>query len=204
MAAQMTRELAAFRERAMLALYEAGAAANVEADCEAALSILTRGAFDLLGDRGAHERPGALKDGERQFFVAGIFLVEPGEAGHRLVAQHGFPPEQPRLHIDLDVAHAGWVYRHRSPLILANTDEDKGFKQILKTARMGSAMYGPMLHEGRMLGQFIMAAQARNTFGQPDLDVLLVFAQLATAIYAAKAGDAFLARAMEDEPGRSN
>ena len=191
-AEQGGRDLATFRERAVQALYEAGKAANAEPAAEAALAILTRGAFDLLGDRRAHERAGALKPGERQFFVSGVFLVEPRETGHRLVAQHGFPPEQHRLHIPLDIAHPGWVYRNRVPLILANTDDDPNFAQILKTARMGSALYGPMLYEGRMLGQFIMAAQARHTFGHPDLEVLLAFAQLAAALHVAKDGDAFL------------
>jgi len=192
------RDLAAFRELAVAQLYRAGREALAETEVEAALRHLTRGIFDLLGDRRAQERPGALKAGERQFFVSGIFLVEPQETGHRLVAENGFPPEQHRLHIPIDIAHPGWVWKNRSPLILANTDDDRGFAQILKTARMGSALYGPMLWRGRMLGQLIMAAQARHTFRQDDLDVLLGFAQLATAVLMAMDGSAFAHRAVRE------
>ena len=36
-------------------------------------------------------------------------------------------------------------------------------KQYLKTSRMGSSIYAPLLWKGRFVGQLIMASQARNT-----------------------------------------
>jgi len=187
------RDLHAFLARAVQSLGEAGQAAAAEADAEAALRQLTLACFELLGDREAHLRDGALKDDERQFFVAGVFLVTPAADGHILVAEHGFPAEQHRLSFPIDTAHPGWVYQHRKPLILANTDDHAEFKQILKTARMGSALYAPLLWRDEMLGQMVMAAQARNTFSAIDLDVLLAFAQLATAHYLLHDGPALLA-----------
>ena len=145
------------------------------------------------GDRQAHHRAGALKPGEQQFFVTGVFLVTPTADSHLLVAERGFPPEQHRLRIPIDTGHPGLVYRRQRPLILANTDEHTDFKQILRTARMGSAMFAPMCWRGQMAGQLIMAAQARHTFEPADLDdVLMAFASLAAALYAAHNGAAWL------------
>ena len=61
-------------------------------EVEAGLMELSRATFELLGDRRAHLRPGALKDGEQQFFVSGFFLVSSDRQTHVLVAEHGFPP----------------------------------------------------------------------------------------------------------------
>lgn len=186
------RDVAALHRFAVAQLAESGRAASTADDAESALAELTGAVFSLLGDRRAHERPGALKAGEHQFFVAGIFLVTPARDAHLLVAEHGFPPDQHRLRIPIDAAHPGWVYQHQVPLLLANTDEHADFKQILRTARMGSALYGPMLWRGEMLGQLIVAAQARNTFDDADLAVLMAFAELCTATYVARGGPTLL------------
>ncbi len=180
------------RCRAIQRLGDVGQQACNAVDAESALRLVTRATFDLLGDRGAHHRPGALKPGEQQFFVSGIFLVTPAADGHLLIAEHGFPPEQHRLHIPIDTGHPGWVYEHQRPLVLANTDAHVDFKQILKTSRMGSALYGPMFWRGQMIGQLITAAQARHTFEPADLDILVAFAHLASALYAAHDGPALL------------
>lgn len=186
------RDLNALRQQAIERLGDVGRLAGQAPDTETALRLATQATFDLLGDRQAHQRPDALKEGECQFFVSGVFLVTPATDAHILVAEHGFPPEQHRLRIPIDTGHPGWVYQHQCPLILANTDTHADFKQILKTARMGSALYGPMLWQGQMIGQLISAAQARHTFEPADLDILMAFAHLASALYNAHGGTAFL------------
>lgn len=186
------RNLEAFRREAIAALCASGKAANEAGDLESSLHALTRGLFDLLGDREAHLRPDALKEGERQFFVSGVFLIAPEEDGHILIAENGFPPEQHRLVIPIDLGHPGWMYRNRRPLVLPNTDEDAEFKQILKTARMGSIVIAPMIWQSHLHGMIIMAAQARYTMSQADLDILVAFSHLATAHYLAHDGPAFL------------
>jgi putative methionine-R-sulfoxide reductase with GAF domain len=186
------RDFDRFRAEALAALAEAGEAAARQPAVEAALATLTGAVIDLLGDAQAHLVPGALKEGERQFRISGVFLVLPDAAGHILVAEHGFPPEQYRLRIPIDVGHPGQVYLDRRPLILANTDEHADFKQILKTARMGSALYAPMFDGEEMLGQMVVAAQARNTFSEPDLEVLRAFAALGSLAFMAKGGASLL------------
>ena len=43
-----------------------------------------------------------------------------------------------------------------------------------------------------MPGQIITAAQGRNTYGPIDLDILMCFTHVATAIYMAQDGPAWL------------
>lgn len=159
---------------------------------EEALRHITGLAPTLLGNRDAHLRPGGLKPGEHQFSVCGVFVVTPDARHNLLLAEVGFPPEQHRLRIEIGLGHPGWVVRHRKPLLLANTDLDVEFKQILKTARMGSALYAPMLWKGELLGQLVLASQARYTYAETDLDVLVTFAEVATALWIAHDGPSFL------------
>ena len=186
------RDLPALREAAWAVLAKTVRATADARDAESALALLTAAVRELLGDKEAHLRPGALKVGERQFSVSGVFLIEPDGGHHLLVAEHGFPPEQHRLRVPIDVGHPGRVVARQQPLLLANTDDDPGFRQILKTARMGSALYGPMFWSGRMLGQLVTASQARHTYGAPDLEILIAFAHVAAAVYVAHGGPEFL------------
>ncbi len=179
-------------------LGEAGAAAFAAEGPEAALHALALGCHATLGDRAAAQRPGALKEGERDYRVAGCFLLTP-EGFHMLVGNVGFPPDQRRLMIPAEGGHPGRVMRTGQPLLLANTDEDAGFRQYLKTSRMGSACYAPMHWRGRFLGQMVVAAQARWTFGAADLAALVVAARIATGAFLAQGGEAWLA-ANSDPP----
>src|SRR5215831_4827628 len=86
----------------------------------------------------------------------------------------------------------GWVAQHQCPLVLTNTDEAADFRQILKTACMGSALFGLMVWQGQMLGQVITAAQARHTYRPIDLDIFMGFAHLAAAVYMAHGGPEWL------------
>ena len=186
------RDIHALRAEALARLAEATQAANSAPDVESALRDRTAATQEVLGDKEAHLRPGGLRVGERQFTNAGIFLIIPDRQHHLLVAEHGFPPEQHRLRIPFDLGHPGWVAQHQRPLVLTNTDEVPDFRQILKTARMGSALFGPMFWQGQMLGQLLTAAQARHTYGPIDLDLSMGFAHVAAAVYMAHGGPAWL------------
>jgi GAF domain-containing protein len=163
------RDVHTLRAEALAALAKATQAANGAPDVESALRYLTAVTQEVLGDKEAHLRPGGLRAEERQFTNSGIFLITPDHQYNLLVAEYGFPPEQHRLNIPLDLGHPGWVAQHQGPLVLANTNEAPDFRQILKTARMGSALFGPMIWRGQMLGVIITAAQARHTYGPIDL-----------------------------------
>jgi GAF domain len=186
------RDVHALRVLALARLAEATRAANDASDVENALRHLTAGTQEVLGDKEAHLRPGGLRAGERQFTNSGIFLITPDRQYNLLVAEQGFPPEQYRLRIPIDLGHPGQVVHKQRPVVLANTDESPDFRQILKTARMGSAMFGPMVWRGQMLGQILTAAQARHTYSALDLDIFMGFAHVAAAVYIAHGGPEWL------------
>jgi len=180
--------------RSALAMIERAGLAAVNADGpEAAIRALASAYYELLGDREAHLKPGALKPGERQYFVAGGFFVTPDTRYHMLVGSVNFPPEQERLLVPIDGGHPGWVYANRSTLILRNTDEHGEFRQYLKTSRMGSTIFAPIFWKGEFLGQMIMAAQARYTMRDEDLAVLIACAHIAAGAWVAHGGPAWLA-----------
>jgi hypothetical protein len=155
--------------------------AGLEApDIEAALGCVTGLVVNLLGDHQAHLKPGALKGEERQFSVSGVFMVSADGSQNVLIAERNFPPEQHRLAVESGHAHPGQVVRTGKSLLLENTDDDISFRQILKTSRMGSAIYAPMMWQGRVLGQLVCGAQARNTYRPLDLEILESFADVAT------------------------
>jgi GAF domain len=186
------RDVHALWALALARLAEATRAANASPDVERALRHLTAGTQEVLGDKEAHLRPGGLRAGERQFTNSGIFLITPDRQYNLLVAEQGFPPEQYRLRIPIDLGHPGQVVHKQRPVVLANTDESPDFRQILKTARMGSAMFGPMVWRGQMVGQILTAAQARHTYSALDLDIFMGFAHVAAAVYIAHSGPEWL------------
>jgi hypothetical protein len=179
---------------AVLALVDAAGEAALNAPGpEAAIRAIASRCYDALGDRTAHEREGALKPGERQYFVADGFLITPDGAWHMLVGNVNFPPEQERLMIPIEGGHPGWVVRNRSKLLLRNTDEHGAFRQYLKTSRMGSAIFAPLFWQGEIFGQIVMAAQARYTMREEDLAVLVACSRAAAAAWIAHGGPAWLA-----------
>jgi len=182
-------------------LARAVTAAVLESEPEAALREIVHCALRITGNDTAYQKSGALKPGERNFHVAGLFMVSPDKTSHFLIAEWGFPPEQHRLHFPLDTGHPGWVWKNRKSLILENTDHHTDFKQILKTARMGSAIFAPLTWEGQFLGHLICAAQARNTYTQNDLDRLCCLAAAAASIYIAKGGIAMLDQLWRETAG---
>ena len=139
-------------------------------------------ASSQLGDMRASEKPGSLKNGEQQFTVAGFFMHLKDDQKSVLLAETGFPAEQHRLSIPDNLGHPGWVVKNEKPLLLANTDEHSNFEQILKTARMGSAMYSPLTLDGKFVGQFITASQARNTYDFEDFIIYQTIARCASLV----------------------
>lgn len=159
---------------------------------EEAMRVLAQACYETLGDREAHLREGGLLSGERQLFVSGVFAVSPDEKWHMLVGNVGFPPEQQRLLLPIDGGHPGKVYASRAKLLLKNTDDHASFKQYLKTARMGSAIFAPLIFRGRFLGQLIMAAQARYTMRDEDLTTIVALSRVATGAWIAQGGPDWL------------
>jgi hypothetical protein len=174
-------------------LSAASAAAAAATTPEAVVHDTMAPLFAALGDRAAHLVPGALDPGQQQFFVGGAFLATPDGVRQMLVGNQGFPPEQRRLMIPIDGGDPGRVIASARPLLLRDTRGHAGFRQYLKTARMGSAIYAPLLEGGRAFGLVILAAQAGGTFGEGDLAVLVAAAPVVSAHWQRTGGPRWLA-----------
>jgi putative methionine-R-sulfoxide reductase with GAF domain len=183
----------AYFERVLTGLQQAAELSRKESEPEEALRHCTRIARAVMGDLDAGKRPGALKEGERDFKVSGIFFAAPKRDHLILLADHDFPGEQRHLRISIMDSRPGHTVRTGQPVVVPNTDKDQSFRQILKTARMGSAVYAPMIWNGTVLGMFNIAAQARDTYDTTDLQVGMAFANLASATWMALDGPAYLA-----------
>ena len=164
-------------------LETAAAEACKQADVEHAFGHLTALAIAELGDNSAIDRPGALKPGERDYRVSGVFLITPDRRYNMLIANQGFPPEQRRLSIPIAWNHPGTVVETQKPLLLENTDEHPSFRQFLKSSRMGSSIYVPMFGDDGMFGQIVVAAQVRWTYRPEDLAAMSKIAASGEALW---------------------
>ena len=166
-------------------------------DFEAALRLLNALSVQMLGDASVAARPNMLKAGERDYRVAGTFLVTPDRRYNMLTGNVGFPPEQRRLMIPIEWNDPGWVVANEKPLLIPNTDKHVQFRQFLKSSRMGSSLYAPMFArvDGaiRLVGQMVAAAQARETYDAGDLARLQLVAAVAALAHALHDGGAWLA-----------
>ena len=106
--------------------------------------------------------------GERQFVVSCIFLIIATASTISWWPSTGSARATPPAH---PLTSGLQVVQHQRPRIIANTDEAQDFRQILKTSPMRPTLYGLMFWRV-MLGQVLTAAQARNTYGPIDLDIL--------------------------------
>lgn len=157
-------------------------------DVEGSLAVLTAAARSLLGNRSAAAIGGALKPGERDCRVSGVFLIAPDRRHNVLAANQGFPPEQRRLSIPITWNHPGRVVATERTLLLENTDDHEDFRQFLKTGRMGSSLYAPIFTGNGMIGQIVAAAQARWTYSPDDIPPLLNLAAAAALVWESKGG----------------
>lgn len=180
------------------AIAAARAAPTPEDTIRAPMAILQA----RLGDRQAHLRDGAIDPGQTQFFVAGGFLVTPDGTHQMLVGNSGFPPEQERLCIPVDGGDPGRVIASAAPLLLHDTRGHGGFRQYLKTARMGSAVYAPLVRDGRAFGLIITAALAGGTMGEGDLAVIAALAPVVAQLWDDRGGPAWLAAEHADALAR--
>ncbi|WP_319496023.1 GAF domain-containing protein [uncultured Cohaesibacter sp.] len=157
-----------------------------------ALMALLRG---HLGDPAAGQEPSNLPDGCSDFRVSGGFFLTPDATQLMLVGNSGFPADQERLSIPSDGGDPGRVIATARPLLLADTRGHDGFRQYLKTARMGSAIYAPLPRGGedKVYGLIIVAALAANSFNEEDLAVLGALALDAAARWEALDGPLWLA-----------
>ncbi len=158
---------------------------------ESSMAVITSEIMNILGDKSAHLKPGALKQGEKQYAVSAAVMINKNENTNVFFAQQNFPKHQYGLKISLDHGHPAAVVRNKKPLLLPNTDDYSDFKQILDTSRMGSSIYYPFFWKGEMLGQLICGSQARYTYRKLDLEIIKPFANIAALLWIANDGKSY-------------
>ncbi|MFC5068541.1 GAF domain-containing protein [Flaviflagellibacter deserti] len=185
----MTRP-ADFYERATNALHDANEAAWRETDPEQAVSHFTRTTRELLGDPDAPKKLGALKPGEKQFVVSGVFFIAPTR-DHMILFADNF--QQRHARISVTDSRPGHTVQTKKAAVVQNTDNDTIFRQILSSGRVGCSIYVPVMWNGEVIGMFNTAAQARYMFDETDMRVQKIFAALAAGVWMGLGGPALVA-----------
>lgn len=180
----------AYYERIAHGLARAAETSRTETNPEKALFNITECARTSVGDPNARERPGAINPGDPDFVISGIFFVAPSRDHMVLVVDNGFDMRLAR--ISVHDSRPGNTVRTGRPAFLANTDEDKLFRQIIAKGRVGASLYLPMKWGREVIGMFNVAAMARYTFDEPDTRTGILFADLAAATWMALGGPRYL------------
>ena len=160
---------------------------------EDVMKQITHFSYSNLGNREKAKISGNLKDGEKDLYACGSFILVNQEK-QILIAPQNYAKEQEYMILDTNVGHPGWVIENKKRLILSNTDDHKSFVKILKTFRAGSAIYAPILTSEKLVGQIICASQARNIMEEIDLSCLNILANLASVYWIAKNGEAEISK----------
>jgi len=162
---------------------------------EEALWHIARAAPAMLGDPGAALHPNAFREVPPPVVgsAATFFMRMPDGAHHLITAPVNFPKAQYHELVRITLGHPGEVAHTRRPLLLRDTALHPTFVKILQSFRAGSSMFAPLLWRGDYLGVLICANAARGSFRERDLVSLQAFAGLASAVWIAQGGPAWLA-----------
>lgn len=185
---------AEFHERAIVTLDKTIEAAWRETDPEDAVRHFTRATQAILGDPEAPNRPGALKPGEKQLVATCTFVIAPSRDHMILFADYGFPPTQRHARISVTDSRPGHTVQTKRAAVVPNTDEDKIFRQIMASARVGCTLYVPMMWRDQVIGMFNTAAQARYMYDETDLIVQKLYAAAAAAAWMGLGGPILVER----------
>ena len=190
-----------YHDRVTAGLSRALAESRDAPDPESAVACFTRATRDVLGDVSRLSRQDALKPGETQFVVSGCFFIAPS-GDHMILCASNFG-RQNHARISVTDSRPGNTVQTGIPAVVPNTDVDPIFRKILSSGTVGCSLYVPVFWEGRVIGMFNTAAQARYFFDDRDLAMQVIFAAAASATWMAKGGPAYLAELSASLPPRS-
>jgi len=140
--------------------------------------------FDAVLDRAINQVM-QVTNGE----AGSIMLLEPDRRTLRIGAARGLPDEVVRTTVvRLGEGIAGWVAKHRKPLILVDAQTNNGFAGELERQGIRSALSVPLVCKGEVIGVLnVSKAKSPEAFSKENLKIVASFAgQLAVAIENAK------------------
>ncbi len=140
--------------------------------------------FDAVLDR-AIGQVMQVTDGES----GSIMLVEPDGLTLRIGAARGLSEDVVQSTIvRMGEGIAGWVAKHRKPLILVDAQPNNGFTSELERQGIRSALSVPLVSKGEVIGVLnVSKAKSPEAFSKQNLKIVASFAgQLAVAIENAR------------------
>ena len=140
--------------------------------------------FDAVLERALNQVM-QVTDGE----AGSIMLVEPDGRTLRIGTARGLPSEIVQSTcVQMGEGIAGWVAKHRKPLILVDAQPDNGFEAELASQGIRSALSVPLVSKGDIIGVLnVSKTKSPEAFTKQNLKVVASFAgQLAVAIENAR------------------
>lgn len=113
-----------------------------------------------------------------------IFSYSPDRESLSIAASDGVSEGEANLSVPLEYGVVGQVVRERESVLLHDTDRERGYRQLLESQRIRSAIYAPMKWRDEVYGVAFAGSQTKDGFNENDLNLLSALAvQAALAIH---------------------
>jgi putative nucleotidyltransferase with HDIG domain len=115
------------------------------------------------------------------------FRFDQGSEHLVLAASFGASEAEANLRIPLDYGMAGQVLKTMEPILVGNTDLEPGYRQLLESQRIRSAIFAPLKWREEVYGVVFAGNQEKDSFNENDRNLLAALAvQGALAIHNAR------------------
>ena len=113
-----------------------------------------------------------------------IFRYDQDQEQLSVVASDGVSESEANLSIPLEYGLVHKAIQNRESIILGDTDAEPGYRQLLESQRIRSAIYTPMKWREEVYGMAFAGNQQRESFNESDLNLLSALSvQAALAIH---------------------
>jgi putative nucleotidyltransferase with HDIG domain len=113
-----------------------------------------------------------------------VFRYDGGKRQLSVVASDGVSESESNLSIPIDYGVVGKVFHGGESLLLVDTDKESGYRQLLESKRIRSAMYAPLKWREEVYGVVFAGNQQREEFNENDLSLLSALSvQAALAVH---------------------
>jgi putative nucleotidyltransferase with HDIG domain len=113
-----------------------------------------------------------------------IFRLDPKQSQLVVAGSNGVSEMEANLSIPMDYGLTGKVLMKKEPILVEDTDLEWGYRQLLESHRIRSAIYSPMKWREEIYGVAFAGNQLRSSLGKNDLNLLSALStQAALAIH---------------------
>jgi HD-GYP domain-containing protein (c-di-GMP phosphodiesterase class II) len=112
------------------------------------------------------------------------FRLDQEKGSLNLAASYGLSEGESNLVIPADFGMAGKVLKTREAILLANTDQEPDYRQLLESQRIRSAIFAPLKWREEVYGVIFAGNQQKESLNENDCNLLSALAvQAALAIH---------------------